>query len=60
MAMKKTKKQKWHDNLVRMAINMGKDRHLGPRRALIQASFWLIRTADRIKEGRDPYTGEPK
>lgn len=56
--MSKTKKQQWHDRFVDLAIEMGRDRHTGPRRAMVQASFWLKRAQVRMREGIDPKTGE--
>ena len=55
--MKKSKKQEWNDRVVAFALVMGRSRHIGKRRALYVASYWLSRAGDRMRDGRDVYTG---
>ena len=53
-----TKKQDWHDRIVDLAMQMGRERHIGPRRGLSIASCWAHRACDRIRDNRDVHTGE--
>jgi len=55
---KLTKKQAWQNRVIDLAFEMGRSRHIEKRRALYMAAHWLYRAGDRVKEGRDVYTGE--
>ena len=55
---KLTKKEAWQNRVIDLAFEMGSSRHIEKRRALYMAAHWLYRAGDRMKEGRDVYTGE--
>lgn len=55
---KLTKKQAWQNRVIDLAFEMGRSRHIEKRRALYMAAHWLYRAGDRMKDGRDVYTGE--
>ena len=55
---KLTKKQAWQNRVIDLAFEMGRSRHIEKRRALYMAANWLYLAGDRMKDGRDVYTGE--
>ncbi len=51
--------QAWEMAVIDRALYMAKRRHISKRDALCTMSNWLHRAADRLRDGRDLYTGVP-